>query len=134
MVLVMFNSYNKYKNIKTKTSDGIKHDSRKEASRWIELNLLAMAGDITDLERQKKYVLIPAQYESYERYSKKGKRLKDGVRLVEREVTYIADFVYKDKDGKVIVEDTKSDGTRTKEYKIKRKLMLFMWGIRVKEI
>lgn len=126
--------YNKYRNNKTVTSDGIKHDSRKEASRWIELKLLEKAGEITELERQKKYVLIPVQYESYERYSKNGKRLKDGIKVVEREVAYIADFVYKDKTGKVIVEDTKSDGTRTKEYIIKRKLMRFMLGIKIVEI
>ena len=64
---------NKYGNVKTVTSDGIKHDSIKEANRWCELKLLERAGKITDLQRQVPFELIPAQYEEYERYSKSGK-------------------------------------------------------------
>ena len=52
--------------------------------------------------------------------------------MVERAVHYIADFVYKDKDGELIVEDTK--GFRTADYIIKRKLMLWVYNIRIKEI
>ena len=126
-------AYKKYHNIKTKTFGGIEFDSRKEARRWTELKLLEMAGDIKDLQRQVKYVLIPAQYETIERYSKKGDRLKDGTKLIEREVAYIADFVYTDmKTGKTVVEDTK--GVKTKDYIIKRKLMLYLHQIRIKEI
>lgn len=125
--------YNKYSNIKTKTFDGIQHDSRKEAQRWAELKLLEKAGEIKDLQRQVKYQLIPPQYEGYTRYSKNGKKLKDGVKLVEREVAYIADFVYIDtKTGETVVEDAK--GVRTKEYIIKRKLMLYMKAIKIKEV
>lgn len=124
---------NKYYNIKTQTSDGIKHDSQKEARRWTELNLLERAGEISNLQRQVKYQLIPPQYEGYERYSGSGKRLKDGIKLIEREVAYIADFVYTDtKTGETVVEDAK--GVRTKEYIIKRKLMLYMKAIKIKEI
>ena len=130
MVLKM---YKKYHNIKTKTSDGIEHDSRTEARRWIELKLLERAGEIKDLKRQVKYVLIPAQYETIERYSKKGDRLKDGTKLIERECAYIADFVYLDKKtGETVVEDTK--GMRTKDYIIKRKLMLYVYKIKIKEV
>ena len=105
---------NKYRNIKTTTSDGITHDSIKEANRWCELKLLERAGKIQHLQRQVKYALIPKQ---------------DGERAVE----YIADFVYHE-DGKLVVEDTKSPATRTKEYIIKRKLMLWVHGIKIKEI
>lgn len=108
----------KYHNRKT-TVDGITFDSRKEAIRYQELMLLMRAGEITALERQKKYILIPKQK------SKSG-------RVLERECAYIADFVYKTKDGAVIVEDTK--GVRTKEYIIKRKLMLWLHGIRITEV
>ena len=88
-------------------------------------------GLINGLQRQVKYVLIPAQYERYERYSTKtGKRLKDGVRCLEKEVGYVADFVY-EVAGKTVVEDSK--GFRTADYKIKRKLMLYVHGIRIKE-
>ncbi len=122
----------KYKNIKTKTFDGIVHDSVKEAQRWGELLLLQRAGKITDLKRQVQFELIPAQYETYERYGKTGQRLKDGRRLIEKAVVYRADFVYTDAETvETIVEDTK--GVKTKDYIIKRKLMLSVYGIRIKE-
>lgn len=124
---------NKYLNTTTAIG-GKKFDSLKERNRWNELNLLQRAGKITDLQRQVKFVLIPTQYERYERYSKKtGKRLKDGIRVVEKECAYYADFVYV-KDGKKVVEDTKSEATKTKDYIIKRKLMLWVHNIRIKEV
>lgn len=52
-------------------------------------------------------------------------------KLIERGVYYIADFVYY-RDGEYIVEDTK--GVRTKDYIIKRKLMLYVHGIKIKEV
>ena len=114
------------------TRDGITFDSVKEYRRWYELFLLEKAGQITELQRQVKYVLIPAQQETYHRYSEKtGKRLTDGVRTLEQECSYIADFVYK-LNGETIVEDTK--GFRTPDYIIKRKLMLFIHKIRIKEV
>lgn len=107
----------KYGNKKT-VVDGITFDSRKEAVRWSELKLLQRAGEIFDLQRQVPFTLIP-------------KQVRDG-KVIERPCVYKADFVYKDKDGTEIVEDTK--GMRTKEYVIKRKLMLWQFGIVVKEV
>ena len=101
----------KYGNIKTVTSDGIKHDSIKEANRWCELLLLQRAGVITDLQRQVKFLLIPKQ---------------EG----ERAVYYIADFTYTE-NGERVVEDAK--GMRTKEYRLKKKMMLYFHGIKIKE-
>ena len=122
---------NKYGNRKI-TVDGVTFDSRKEYLRWCELCLLEKAGHITDLRRQVKYELIPAQCEEYERYSQKtGKRLKNGTRVVEKECAYIADFVYL-QVGQTVVEDTK--GYKTEAYIIKRKLMLYFHGIRIHEI
>ena len=122
----------KYNNKKV-TVDGIVFDSKREASRYSELIMLQRAGEISGLQRQVRYLLIPAQREVsnevYKRGEKKGQR-KPG-RLLEKEVTYIADFVYY-KDGELIVEDTK--GFRTKDYIIKRKLMLYVHHIRIKEI
>ena len=110
---------NKYRN-KIVEIDGIQFHSKKEAHRWCELKLLERAGKITKLRRQVKFVLIPAQHE--EQYKK----------LIERECSYKADFVYVDTaTGKEVVEDSK--GVRTPEYKIKRKLMLHKYGIRIKE-
>lgn len=126
----MWYDYKKYSNQKT-TVDGITFDSKKEADRYCELLFLLRAGVISNLELQKKFELIPAQYETFERYGKKGQRLKDGKKCVENSITYIADFVYTE-NGKTVVEDTK--GMKTKEYIIKRKLMLYIHGIRIKEI
>ena len=118
-------------NSKKITRDGMEFDSLQEYRRFRELCLLERAGRITGLQRQVKFVLIPTQYERFERYSQKtGKRLKDGIRTLEQECSYIADFVYME-DGKQVVEDTK--GFRTAEYKIKRKLMLWVRGIQIKE-
>lgn len=118
---------NKYRNTKT-IVDGIEFDSRKEAARYKELKLLEAAGEIYNLERQVKFVLIPTQREpdfvGVRGGIKKGK-------VIEKECSYLADFVYI-RDGEVIVEDTK--GIRTKDYIIKRKLMLYLLGIRIQEI
>lgn len=96
--------------------DGIRFDSKREANRWAELRLLERAGKIEKLKRQVKYLLIPSQY-------------RDG-KCIEREASYIADFVYV-KGGHLVVEDCK--GFRTPEYKLKRKLMLERYDIRLVE-
>lgn len=104
---------NKYGAKKIKDpATGFVFDSKAEFIRWCELRFMERAGKISDLQRQVKYELIPKQ---------KG----------ERACTYLADFVYKDSDGNTVVEDTK--GVRTDAYRIKRKLMLWVHGIRIKE-
>ena len=113
------------------TINGETFDSQKEYRRYQELRLLERAGAIHDLMRQVKFELIPAQYETYERLSEKtGKRLADGKRCLEKAVYYIADFVYWEGD-QMVVEDSK--GYRTDDYIIKRKLMRYMHGIKIKE-
>ena len=99
------------------TKDGITFDSLKEYRRFCELSLLQKAGKVTDLQRQVKFELIPSQ--------------RINGKVVERACTYVADFVYTE-NGKKVVEDTK--GFKTKDYIIKRKLMLYKYGIQVKEI
>ena len=116
----------------TDPETGYVFDSKKEYRRWQELRFMEKVGQIIELQRQVKFVLIPAQYERYERYSSKtGKRLKDGMRCLEKEVSYVADFVY-EQAGKTVVEDTK--GFRTADYIIKRKLMLQVHGIKIQEV
>lgn len=122
----------KYGNKKV-TQDGIFFDSKKEARRYAELKMMLRAGLISDLELQKPFELIPAQYEPVPRYGKNGKRLKDGKRCIEKSCVYKADFTYFDKEkNTLVVEDTK--GYRTTEYIIKRKLMLYIHKIRIQEI
>ena len=117
--------------------DGIEFDSRKEAQRYWELKLLQRAGKITDLQLQREFELIPAQYETYPRYGKTGKRLQDGKRCIEKSCTYKADFCYM-QDGKLIVEDTKGyrdpASAGYAKFVIKRKLMLWRYGIKVIEV
>jgi hypothetical protein len=102
------------------------HASKAEDDRSIELHTWERAGLIKDLREQVPFKLVPKQ-------------------VGERPVIYIADFVYLkyfcDDDElrgggrlprKLVVEDTK--GHRTKEYVIKRKLMLWIYGIKITEI
>lgn len=119
----------KYKAKKVEV-DGIKFDSKKEARRYEELLILEQAGEIKDLKRQVKYILIPAQREP-DSVGARGGRIKG--KLIERECAYVADFVYIDTaTGELIVEDVK--GMRTSEYIVKRKLMLWVNNIRIKEV
>ena len=96
--------------------------SNKERNRAAVLELMQKKGLISDLQKQVVYSLIPAQYGVVD-----GKK-----KCLERACTYKADFVYYDVENKQLtVEDSK--GFRTKEYIIKRKLMLFLHGIKIKE-
>ena len=112
--------------------DGTLHtfDSRKEARRYEELLIRLKAGEISDLRLQVKFVLIPAQYEP-DTIGKRG-GIKKG-KLIEREASYYADFCYME-NGEKVVEDVKSPITRTPVYKLKKKLLYFIYGIRIKEI
>ena len=101
--------------------DGILFDSVKEADRYSELLMLEHIGAISDLKRQVKYLLIPSQKDP------------NTGRVIERACTYIADFVYtNNRTGEMVVEDTK--GVRTQAYKIKKKLMLYKYGIHITEV
>ena len=108
---------NKY-HAKQEIKDGKRFASRKEARRYKELQLLERAHVISNLRRQVRYLLIPTQYDD------------DGL-CIERCCNYYADFVYNDASGNLIVEDVK--GYKTKEYIVKRKLMLHLYGIRILE-
>lgn len=118
----------KYGNRKVATDDGT-FDSVKEARRNAELQLLAAAGEITDLRRQVHFELIPQQREP-DTIGPRGGLIKG--KVLEKACIYVADFCYIDADGQTVVEDTK--GFRTKDYVIKRKLMLYVHGIRIREL
>lgn len=128
----------KYGNRKT-TIGGKEFDSKKEARRYQELQLLQWSGQIQNLQTQVKYVLIPTQreasFEVYKSGPNKGRR-KPG-KVVEHECSYVADFVYT-QDGETVVEDVKGyrdpSSAAYAKFVIKRKLMLERYGIRVKEV
>ena len=98
-------------------------DSKKEYQHWKELQLLEWAGEIAELRRQVKYELIPTQR-------------MDG-KCVERSMDYIADFVYQ-KGGKTVVEDVKGyrdpSSAGYAKFVMKRKMMLYRYGIRIREV
>lgn len=111
----------KYGNRKV-TVGGETFDSQREYDRYCQLRLMEKAGLIKELRRQVKFVLIPSQ-------KKNGK-------VAERECAYYADFVYLEKVGlgewQTVVEDAK--GMKTEVYKIKKKLMRYVYGYEVKEV
>ena len=109
------------------TRNGETFDSIKEYNRYCELLLLEKAGKISNLQRQVEFELIPAQREP-DRVGVRGGTIKG--KTIEHAAKYVADFVYIE-DGQTVVEDVK--GYRTSEYKIKRKLLLYIHGIRIKE-
>ena len=108
----------KYGNQKVEVN-GIKYDSKKEAKRASELESLERLGLIGKLERQKKFILQPS-------FKFLGKNI--------REISYVADFVYCE-NGRWVVEDVKSPITRKNHvYAIKKKMMMYIHGIEIKEI
>lgn len=123
-------------NAKTQaTPEGYVFASKKEAKRWNELVLMQGAGEISDLQCQVRFQLLAPQYEEVQRFGKKGQPLKPSMKLVERGVDYIADFVYQ-KNGETVVEDVKGykRSTAYSVFAIKRKLMLMIHGIKVQEV
>lgn len=124
------------------TYKGKTFDSQREANRFAELEMLQRAGKISELRCQVTYELIPSVFEEvptgelYKRGPKKGQPKMKPV-CIERGVDYVADFVYYE-NGKLIVEDAKGfrdpESAVYKVFVIKRKLMLYKYGIRVKEV
>lgn len=112
--------------------NGIVFDSVHEMERYKELLLLERAGEISNLKLQVKFELIPEQREQSTEIYKRGPKagqFKPG-KIVEKSCVYIADFVYI-RNGQRIVEDAK--GMKTKEYRLKKKLLLYRHGIRIVE-
>ena len=101
--------------------DGQVFDSLKEKRRYQELKILEKAGEIQNLRRQVKYVLIPSQ-------RREGK-------VVERECSYVADFCYEE-NGETVVEDVKGykKGGAYSVFSIKRKMMLLFHNIQIREV
>lgn len=107
------NRTSKYRNIKVEYG-GLKFDSIKERDRFIQLSLLESKGYITDLKTQVPFVLIDKS-----RYG--------------REIKYIADFTYY-MDKQLIVEDVKSNPSKTPLYRIKKRLLAERYGIKITEV
>ena len=128
-----WNKTPKYNNKKVEI-DGIVFDSQREAKRYHELKILEKAGIIKNLQMQVKYILIP-EYREPDIVGSRG-GIKKG-KIIERECSYIADFVYQE-NGKIVVEDVKGyrdpSSAGYAKFVIKRKLMLHVHGIRISEV
>jgi hypothetical protein len=104
----------KYRNIESISFDGVTFKSGKERDRYQELVYAQKAGKISDLKIQVKY--------SFD---------LNGIHIC----SYLADFVYKNKNGKEIVEDTKSEATKkARHYRIKNKMMKAFYQIDIVEL
>lgn len=122
--------------------DGETFDSRKEYNRYCELRLMERAKIISNLRRQVPFELIPAQYETvptgeyYKIGEKKGQPKYKDV-CIEQSLVYNADFVY-EQNGKTVVEDAKGyrdpSSAPYAKFVIKRKLMLYIHGIKIREV
>lgn len=114
----MYYKANKYHNKKVNIN-GVKFDSKLEATRYTELKLLERKGLIKDLVLQPSYELIPTFKKNNKTY---------------RKASYVADFSYYDNElGKIIVEDTK--GFKTPVYELKRKLFEYTYkDLTIREI
>jgi len=100
----VFKGKSKYHNVTCTDKNGITFDSKKELERWNILQLLNSQGEIQNLERQKKFQIVPKT-------------------PGERAAYYVADFVYEE-HGKKVIEDVKSKITRSNStYILKRKLV-----------
>lgn len=97
------------------TIDGFTFDSQAEGRRYLVLRDRLQRGEIRDLEPH------PPAY-----------RLEVNGVLISR---YTPDFRYVVvATGETVVEDVKSSPTKTRDYVMRRKLMLALHGIRVVEI
>lgn len=113
---------------------GIKFDSRKEANYYLLLREQQDKGKISDLRMQVPFELIPAVYKEEIKHLKTKDKIER--RCIQRATHYLADFVYKDNDtGREVVVDVKSPITRQNaEYRLKKKMMLALKNIEIKEV
>lgn len=108
----------KYKAVRCVDADGNKFDSKAELARWVVLKLLEKNGTIVNLERQYRFPIVI-------------RGIKCG--------TYVADFKYdvpdvRESTIRPVVEDVKSEPTKTPVYRLKKKLVEAQYGIKITEI
>lgn len=106
-------STNKYRAKRTTVGDTT-YASKKEANVCEGLRLRLRAGEISELELQRRF------------------RLEVNGQLI---CTYVADATYLDKDRRLHVVDVKGgNATQTPLYKAKKKLMKAIYGIEIEEV
>jgi hypothetical protein len=106
----------KYHNVKVQI-DGMTFDSKKEAARWQELQLMEKAGVIADLQPQPQYELHTV--------TPTGERAKVGI--------YKPDFRYTEA-GQTRIEDVKANVTKTEAYRLRKRIFEAEYGLAIVEI
>jgi hypothetical protein len=99
-------------------ADGFKFDSLAERNRYFQLKAILNAGKITDLQVHPKFELIAS-----------GPTGFDDVTVGK----YVADFSYR-QNGSLVVEDVKSEPTKTRVYRLKKKIVEANTGIKITEV
>lgn len=109
----MVNKSNKFNARKT-TYNGVVYDSKKEAKRAFELDLLIKKGEIKKVETQPEFDIII-----------------NGMRVCK----YKADFKVIYPDGKIVYEDVKGlkQGAAYQVFRLKKKLVKAVFGIDIIE-
>jgi hypothetical protein len=101
--------------------DGVRFDSRKEARRYQELRILERAGLIRDLELHPRYAIVVRELKDVAQWITCGH--------------YTADFRYLDVERReTVIEDVKSTVTRTTAYRLRKRLVEAIYGIRILEV
>lgn len=119
----------KYGNKKV-TYDGITFDSQREMQRYVVLKEAERRGEISNLELQPKFELVPKLTEKIIEHKKTKDVVKE--KFIQHPITYTADFAYT-KDGERIIEDVKiSPDVLPKELTLKIKMMRYFHGIEVR--
>ena len=93
--------------------DGYVFDSAGESRRYLELKLLAQAGLIRELEVHPRFDLVVNNT------------------LIGH---YTADFRYSAGERGLVVEDVKTKGSRTRDYRLRRRIVHALYGVEVMEI
>jgi hypothetical protein len=129
----MRRSRNKYGNVPV-TVDGVRFDSKREYAIWKRLVKMEENGEISGLQRQVTFVLLPDIYEEYVIHLKTKDKVK--TRVVQRAVTYTADFVYNKGDEVFVcdVKASKKSAALDKAYTLRKKMMRALLGIAIVEI
>lgn len=99
----------KYRNSPTEYN-GVVYDSKKEAEKAQDLDFLMRAGEILEIKRQPKYILVPEFVKGNKKW---------------RPTFYVADFWIRWKDGREEVIDVK--GMKTPMFLLKWKLFEYKY-------
>ena len=109
-------------------------DSVKEYKYYLLLLSRRKRGEITELHRQVEFEIIPQQTTTVQVISPVRKKITEKVKVLEKRAVYTSDFTYRE-NGELVVVDVKSDITRKQaDYVLRRKLMLYVHGIKITEV